>query len=334
MKKERDRSIDMLKTLLVIGMILGHCIQLIGNPISITTAISTGVNLITFSGFLFCFGYAVSIAYLGKSKDYVKNKIIKNCFELLIAYYISGISYELFVTKELSLIKLIRILILSDIPGYSEFLVAFFVLNLLTLIFFNQIVKILNSKKLIIIIIIISLVSTFIPYKYILINQLGLILGSTKFACFPILQYSSYYILGMYFQRNCIKFDKKYLILSVGCTSLFIVYGIINKGFPSRFPPSIFWVLGGLGILYIYYIFSEVISNKISKNNKLYFIGENTLYFLLISNIFLFILKGYFSLKIDFFYNILVAILIILLCYISIYVKKYFHIIKVKLFDL
>lgn len=147
MKKERDRSIDMLKTLLVIGMILAHCIQLIGKPTPLTNAISTGVNLITFSGFLFCFGYAVSIAYLGKSKDYVKNKIIRNCIELLIVYYISGISYELFVTKQLSLIKLMKILILLHIPGYSEFLAGFFVLNLLTLIFFNQIVKILNSKN-------------------------------------------------------------------------------------------------------------------------------------------------------------------------------------------
>lgn len=129
----------------------------------------------------------------------------------------------------------------------------------------------------------------------------------------------------MYFQKNCIKFDKKYLILSIVGTSLFIGYRIINKEFPLRFPPSIFWVLGGLGIVYIYYIFSEFISNKISKNNKLYFIGENTLYFLLISNILLFILKGYFSLKIDFVYNILFAISIILLCYISIYLKKYFH---------
>lgn len=328
MKKERNKSIDMLKTLLVIGMILGHCIQLIGNPIAFTNVISTGVNLITFSGFLFCFGYAVSIAYLDKSKEYVKNKIIRNCIKLLIVYYISGISYELFVTKELSMIKLMKILILSNIPGYSEFLAGFFVLNLLTLIFFNQIVKILKSKKLIIIIIIISLVSTFIPYEYISINQLGLIVGSSKFACFPILQYSSYYILGMYFQKNCIKFDKKHLIISMIGTSLFIGYTLINKEFPLRFPPSIFWVLGGLGILYIYYIFSEFISNKINKNNKIYFIGENTLYFLLISNIFLFILEGYFNLKIDFAYNVLFAILIILLCYIIIYLKKYFHIKK------
>lgn len=71
---ERDRSIDFMKTLLVIGMIIGHCIQLIGKTSIKTTNISNLINLITFSGFIFCFGYSVSISYLNKNKNMVIKK--------------------------------------------------------------------------------------------------------------------------------------------------------------------------------------------------------------------------------------------------------------------
>lgn len=322
MKKDRDRSIDMLKTLLVIGMILGHCIQLIGNSSIITRCISDLINLITFSGFLFCFGYAVSITYLDKNKNIIGKKLIKNCTELLIVFYLSGVGYTILVNKEFSISKLIKILTLSHIPGYSEFLASFLVLNIFTLIFFNQIKKIIECPKYIVIILVFSLLLTFIPYEYITINQIGLIIGSTQFPCFPILQYCGYYILGMYFQRYKIIFTTRYFILSAIATGIFIKYVMTYKEIPSRFPPSIFWIIGAAGIIYIYYLVSIFLATKINKNNKLYFIGENTLYFLLGSNIILFYLNGIYNVKLNFKINLIVSMLIIILCYILIYIVR------------
>lgn len=182
---ERNRNIDIMKILLVIGMIIGHCIQLVGKYSVKTTNISNLINLITFSGFIFCFGNSVSIAYLNKNKEIVIKKMIKNIIELLIVFYISGIGYEFFIVKNFSLLKLKKILTLSHIPGYSEFLISFLIFNIFTIIFF-----------------ITTLMLTFIPYRFINNVKLGLIIGSDKFVCFPVIQYSGYYILGMYFQKN------------------------------------------------------------------------------------------------------------------------------------
>lgn len=315
MRKERDRSIDMLKTLLVLGMILGHCVQLIGEPLRITTALATLINLITFPAFLFCFGYAVSIAYLGKSKETISKKLLMNSLKLLIVFYLSGISYAILVVKDFSFYNLIKILTLWNIPGYSEFLASFFILNIITLIFFNQIKRIIKQKEYLIIILIFSLLSTFIPYEYIFINQLGLLIGTTKFACFPVIQYIGYYMLGMYFQKNKIQFNLRFFVVSVLCSLLFLGYIVITKDIPSRFPPSIFWIIGSAGCIYVYYLISIYIVKNIKSINFLYFIGENTLYFLLGSNIILFFLKGVLNIKLNLLLNLVVAISIILICY-------------------
>ena len=322
MKKERDRSIDLLKTFLVIGMILCHCFQLIGQSNKISDIISMFINLITFSGFLFCFGYAVSIAYLNKDKKDVTRKILKNCFELIIVFYLSSIAHEILITKDFTLIKLLKILVLSEIPGHSEFLAGFFVLNILTSIFFNQLKRLVKSNKYIIIFTVVaSLLLTFIPYQYIKINQIGLIIGSTQFYCFPIIQYLGYYILGIVFNQYRIKFNVKFFIISMSCTIIFILYSKL-LGIPSRFPPSMFWIIGGIGLIYVYYLISIYLSSKIDKNSKIYFIGENTLYFLLGSNVILFLLSGIYNIKLNFISNIIATILIILLCYMIIYIIK------------
>lgn len=164
---------------------------------------------------------------------------------------------------------------------------------------------------------------TFVPYNFINNVKLGLIVGSDKFVCFPVVQYCGYYILGMYFQKKLIRFDIKYLILSTLCTFIFYGYIFIYKELPSRFPPSVYWIIGGMGFIYLYYLISCFLAKKISNDNRIYFIGENTLYFLLVSNLILFILRGIFNFKFRFIINILLSILIISLCYILIYISKF-----------
>ncbi|MBB6692153.1 DUF1624 domain-containing protein [Cohnella xylanilytica] len=57
--KPRERAIDLFKGLLVIGMVYCHTLQFFSDPQAYPNGqrIIDLVNLITFSGFVFAFGY-------------------------------------------------------------------------------------------------------------------------------------------------------------------------------------------------------------------------------------------------------------------------------------
>lgn len=319
----RDRAIDFFKVLLVVGMIIAHSIQFLGDSSSkIQQVISTFVNLITFSGFMFCFGYATNIAYMKKTREEVSEKLIRGAIKILVVFYISGIAYKLLVSKNLNIVELIKIILLFRIPGYSEFLLSFSVLNLVILIFFNLFKKSLQVNKTFLLIIAISLLATFIPYELVILSQIGIIIGTTKFACFPILQYICYFMFGLYFNQNKIKFNIKFLLLSLLGSLSFILYTIVNRELPSRFPPSIVWVIGASFFLYMYYLASKYLSNKINFSKHFYFIGENTLYFLLTSNLILFTLEYFMpTLKFSLLSSIISALVILIVSYIIIYLN-------------
>ena len=81
MEQKRVKYIDLLKAILVLNMILAHTFQLILGmsiePINSTNRIMIYINLTTFSGFLFCFGYSSYIAYLSKDKKEVIIEVIE-----------------------------------------------------------------------------------------------------------------------------------------------------------------------------------------------------------------------------------------------------------------
>lgn len=126
---ERDNSLDIMKTLLVIGMVLAHSFQLLQvgdcHP-AVVTYFSSYINIITFSSFVYVFGATTWLAYLRKEHTPdICRRIKKAMIKLLIGFYISGMAYSLFVADNFSIITIIKILILWYIPGYSEFLLSF-----------------------------------------------------------------------------------------------------------------------------------------------------------------------------------------------------------------
>lgn len=326
-KMKRDRSIDLMKFVLVIGMILAHVIQFFGENTYITTFISNYVNMITFSGFLFCFGYVCNIVYLKKDKKSISKNLMRNSIKLLMAFYVSGICYRIFVSVEpFSVVTFLKILVLEDIPGYSEFLISFALLNIGTYMFFNQIKYILNSKYFILFLIV-PLLCTNIPYHLVNENQVGLLIGTTKFPCFPVVQYSIFYFLGMYFQKNKIDFKFKHLILSVFASSILVLYCLKFNQLPSRFPPSLPWILGPMLYLNIYYSTSKLIVKRYEIYNWINFIGENTLFFLLSSNIIIFIVKFFVQdVKFTLISCIIFSILITISAYIALNLTKIYSI--------
>lgn len=322
----RNKSIDIFKTLLVVGMVLSHTIGLIGSDKGASFYFSTFINLISFSGFMFCYGYVVNMVYLKKDKKESRKRLFKNFFRTIVVFYMSAIAYIYFTDNNISFMSIIRILLLYSLPTLSEFLASFAVLNIVVIITFDFLNKIKHNKWVVLTILIISLISTFIPYSMVSINEIGIIIGSTKFFCFPILQYLGYFMLGVYFEEYKIKFNFKYLIVSIICSFIFMLYVFINNQIPSRFPPSIYWIIGGAFFVYGYYLFSIMIDNKISLSPVIYGIGQNSLYFLLASNILLFIFKNYFDITLGFGKSILLGFSIIIISYLIIYiVKKIFN---------
>lgn len=295
---ERDYSIDIFKGLLVIGMVLVHIMQFFSDSMvspSVTHVINYG-NLITFSGFVFCFGYAVSISYLNKEFKDVWFKLLRNALKTLAAFYISGIAFKLFIGRSpIEYETFTSVLILKDIPGWSEFLASFAYLNFITLIFFLPFKKLMNNKTLFWILFFALLLTCFMPYGKVKYNQLGILIGTKNFACFPVLQYMPFYILGMYFEKHKIKFNYK-LMLGALILSAIPIYRLISEGkLPGRFPPEVAWITAPIFLLYGYFIISKYLAVYSSYLKPIVVFGQNVLFSLVMSNILIFTLKSKFE---------------------------------------
>ncbi len=82
---KREINIDIMKYFLILGMILSHSFTILGHESNI---IVNYCNLVSFSGFLFVFGYNVYNAYINK-KGNIKKQLI-SIFRILLVFWISG----------------------------------------------------------------------------------------------------------------------------------------------------------------------------------------------------------------------------------------------------
>jgi len=295
---ERDNSINYFKAILVIGMILGHCIQLLSKPTGLWGVFSQGINLITFSGFFFVFGYLYNLNYCDKQVSV--NKKIKSIIFPLLAFYISAISWCVIIENSLTLKMLLKILLMIRIPPYSEFLLAYTVMSLLFWLIRPVLQKLRNSSVMVIILLLLILLLSFVPfyklYPTIVFKgqeiyfdyYIGLLIGSNQHSYFPVFQYFTFFLIGVFFSQKGVVFSKIVLSIAFIGTVMFVCYCLLTKEYPSRFPPSFFWIVGSWFILYLYFLLSK----KIKKNQFLNAIGENTMNYLLLSNIFIFSIRG------------------------------------------
>ncbi|PWB66320.1 MAG: hypothetical protein C3F17_01710 [Bradyrhizobiaceae bacterium] len=127
----RQSDLDLLKTLLVVGMIIAHVIQLLGASGRLSPAsqlVSGFVNLISFSGFLMAFGMGVGLSRGGRPSIGAR---LTPALALLAATWVSSLGYVLLVSREpVTLATLTDLVTLRVLHGYSEFLASFFVLCL------------------------------------------------------------------------------------------------------------------------------------------------------------------------------------------------------------
>lgn len=293
--QKRNLALDYTKAVLVVGMILSHSIQLVKTDQNNLTnnllnLFSTYINLVTFSGFFFCFGFVYYLAYFKKDFTQVKGNILETGLKTLGAYYVSAFAYRLFFSDNFPVTAkgLLNILLLFDIPSLAEFLLSFFAVTIICYLFFNTIKKRLSKKWLLASAIISLLSSCLVPYDLIQNNHLGLLIGTHNFPCFPVLQYLPYFLAGIYFAQHKITFNRYALFVSLLATGAFMVYLLVNRSSPHRFPPSFFWIIGAAGIIYIYYLAALWLNKRFTPIHYLLSIGNNTLFYLLVSNLILF----------------------------------------------
>ena len=294
MKTERDYSIDIFKGLLVIGMVYCHILQFFSDPEVYTGAqrVIDVVNIVTFSGFVFSFGYVGQLAYYSKPLKAVYGRMLSTAVKTLIAFYISGTYYRLFLDrKPLTWSTVKPILLLQDIPGWSEFLVSFSLIMLVGLVLFKPLTWLIERKLIFWVVVLLLLMTTYFPYDKVTVNQLGLLIGTRKFASFPVVQYFPYYLIGMYVARYRLGWNWKLFLGSFVSTGIFIAYVTVKHGLPERFPPSLFWILSSSFLVYLYFLVAKVLTLKMKYTKFLTVLGQNVLLYLLMSNMMIFTLK-------------------------------------------
>lgn len=292
----RDGKMDYLKGMLVLGMVWCHVCQffvfLDASPLS--RMVIQYANAVTFSGFVFSFGYVSGLAYYSKAWAAVWPKMLRTALRLLGAFYVSGLAFRVFVdNKVVSKNLMLPILTLRDIPGWSEFIVSFSLIMLIGILLFVPFKWLMAHSRWHLGILLLLLGTTYIPYGGVKSSWLGLLVGTTRFAAFPVIQYMPYYLLGLYFYKQALGFDKKILI-GTGIGSLSGVGWILyhQGNLPSRFPPSIFWLVLPASVIYLLYLFSGYLAAYPEKNRFLAMIGRQSMAYLLLSNLIIFSMAG------------------------------------------
>lgn len=279
----RDITIDKVKGILVVFMVAVHTVQFLCETNLFTTTFSHYVNLTSFSGFLFCFGYACALAYFGKRER--TGKILVGAVKSLLAYFISGFGFLWLVQQDISLLG--DMLTFRMLPGYSEFLLSFALLYLIVALA-NPLLDILSGDgRYVILYCFFTLAMTFFPYHRIHHALPGALIGTEDFYTFPVLQYSGYFILGAWFAKKKTGGYVGCLITALLCSAFFVGYAWVYHDVPSRVPPSFLWVVGASLPICIYYLACRNISLP-GLDAGLSFLGRNTLLILVCSNLLIF----------------------------------------------
>jgi fucose 4-O-acetylase-like acetyltransferase len=294
--KKRESAIDLFKGLLVLGMVYCHTLQFFSDPQVYPNGqpIIELINLITFSGFVFSFGYVSQLAYYSKTFRQAAPRLLSAALKALLAFYISGTAYRVFIDgKALAWSTIQPILLIQDMPGWSEFLVSFTYLMLLGLALFVPLQWMAARRSLGFAAAGLMLACTLAPYGSIH-GMLGPLIGTRDFASFPVLPYFPYYILGILFAKYRIVWDWRVLTGAIAATGLFL-WKWLSAGaqaLPERFPPSVWWIVGPALLLYGYYMLARLMEKYPSPFKPIEAMGRNVLWYLVMSNILIFALKS------------------------------------------
>lgn len=284
----RITHIDTTKGILTLGMLACHIFIFFCNNTIYTHVFNLVTGLVSFSGFLFCFGYAAFLAYFSKT-TLPKTKMYSNAFKLLLAFYISGAAHTYIVDNIYTADALIDIFLLNSLPGFSEFLASFAALMFFVALFSDLIKKIIAHQTYFYLCIALCLSVTLFKFSTNTV-QLSILIGDAKTPNFAIVQYFPLFILGMYFAKHKILLSRKLMLY----TGIFLAIFTVNcylHSLPRRSSPDTLWILSSFAATYAYYVLAIYLDKIAYLNTFLRNIGRNVLFWLLSSNLFIFLLS-------------------------------------------
>jgi hypothetical protein len=314
----RDNKLDFFKGLLTVQMIFAHCLQFFCDLDKEAgwKIVSEWVNLTTFPGFVFAFGFAYYLAYLQKDFRYAAKKAGRNILSLLGAYYISAFSYVIFIERvSFRANRILEILLFKRLAGWSEFLFSFAMLTLVTLILWKPLTC--KNTKVLLGLGALALLVCLLPHREVK-PLLGTLIGGKGGSYFPVIPFYVYFVAGVAMARRKLDFNLKILLASTAGTAYMIVDALyLSKEYPSRFPLSLAWLLGAALMVYACYLASGYLC-RFKVLSGISAVGRYSLFYLLISNFIIFALKSTIFYKLGSAYSIG-------LCVVILWITRYLH---------
>ncbi|MBR3794968.1 MAG: hypothetical protein IKK34_02905 [Clostridia bacterium] len=300
----RDKSIDVGRGLLVLLMVYCHVLQFYGDSqiFSLVGLLIDGINMTVFPTFVFYFGMTAVLAYLRKPYLRALPGMVKTSMRAYGAFVVSGVGFRILREgKALGPGTVRRVMQLLDIPGWSEFLIAFALYGLLLIVLF-PLLGALSRRPVVSLFAGAACVAccVLVPYGKVP-TRLALLIGGRDFSYFPVVQYMPYFLAGMVFAQGDKRTRRQMLLLAVLCTTAGAAYWVADGRMPSRFPPDWAWILvcalctavvvllgcglsalSGSGLRRVFDAVCDVLAH----------FGSRSLYYLLASNIVIFTLVG------------------------------------------
>ena len=299
----RDRAIDVGRGLLVLMMVYGHVMQFFGDSqiFPLVGHLIDVINLTVFPTFVFYFGATAVLDYLKKPYLSALPGMARTALRTYAVFCLSGVGYRVLREgKPFAVGTVRRVMQLSDIPGWSEFLIAFALYGLLMIVGY-AVFDWLSRKPFACLIVSALCVCSclVVPYGSVP-THLALLIGGRAFSYFPVVQYMPYFLAGMLYARGDRRTRRGLLLISIAASLGGVAYWHF-WGFPGRFPPTWGWILLPGALVAAVVLLSRALSSLAGSGigriadalcGVLGHFGGASLYYLLTSNLVLFTLAG------------------------------------------
>lgn len=332
---QRDKSIDILRSLAIIFMVASHVVWFLSNEQNaFWIFIRNFGDTICFVTFLFVFGISSYFSIFSKelTKE-TKTKLLKRIGFLLIAYYIiaySGVLKEL--TQGFNLSLIFKVLVFYEVPGFTEFMLPFvfysliFYFSLQSKALYN-LVKRINLPFVLIASIVLYIIGNLIFSFNNTYNNtpathyISILSGGGGLLRFSLLHYSPSLLLGLYVGKlikelNEFSVNKKLfkysLIISVITVALWLSERFVDIEKINQFlrwPPSVLFILCGLSFSLITLTVTRFKELKVYK--YLSIVGTSSVSILVLHIVFLNLTKLFNFTKTDNFFVLLISFILL-----------------------
>lgn len=286
LRPDRAQDLDLLKTLLVIGMVGAHVVQLITfRPRPEAVAWADYANIVSFSGFMLAFGIGLGLPKPEGRQRSLWSRL-RPVLLLLLAVYASSFGFVFLVDKRPPTVGLIvDVVSMRRLFGWSEFLATFFVLSVIQLVARPLLLAIGRNPYLLVLASAAGLASTYLKTDAI-VPLLPTLVGHTGMANFPLLVYLPWFLVGIWYGSHRVRWW--HFGLALVATGCFVWQSYRLGMYPERFPPSILWVIGAAAPMLAYVAVSRWLAARVRIPDVLLTPGRHVLSFLVLSNLALF----------------------------------------------